>query len=266
VHNSGHSPGITGILIRAERIIGYYIHLGGMIVKYILAEMVTERLIREIGMVAKPLPEQIKILETELPTGKARFESALYQAEKLKKITIGKRSLGNDGGGTVVMMVADDTYDIPFILADIAFDSIGKGSITVGFQLRPLVKDEESTKKYIDPFLTWYNGIDKLPSEPVHLDIGEFLKANPAPLNYLGRIPYDYLDEVLKFTEQFFDILLDIYWKAEPVTDAQRRKKMEAFRSEYNQNIFGDDFSGKMLIKAFGRKTAALFYDYLVYL
>jgi hypothetical protein len=59
---------------------------------------------------------------------------------------------------------------------------------------------------------------------------------------------------------------LEIYWKAEPVTDAQRIKKMKAFRSEYNQNIFGDDFSGKMLIKAFGRKTAALFYDYLVYL
>jgi hypothetical protein len=240
--------------------------LGGMVVKYILAEMVTERLIREIGMSAKPLPEQIRILETELPTGKARFESALYQTEKLKKITIGKRSLGQDGGGTVVMMVADDKYDIPFILADIAFDSIGKGNITTGFQLRPLVKDAESTEKYVEPFLKWYKAIDKLPSEPVHLDIGKFLKAIPAPLNYLGRIPYGYLDEVLKFTEQFFDILLDIYWKSAPVTDARRRKKMEAFRSEYNQNIFGDDFSGKMLIKAFGRKTAALFYDYLVYL
>jgi len=35
-------------------------------------------------------------------------------------------------------------YDIPFVLADIAFDSPGKGTITVGFQLRPLVKDEKS--------------------------------------------------------------------------------------------------------------------------
>jgi hypothetical protein len=237
-----------------------------MIMKYILAEMVTDRLIREIGMVAKPLPEQIKILETELPTGKACFESALYRAEKLKKITISKRSFGEDGGGTVVMMVPDDAYDIPFILADISFDSAGTSRITTGFQLRPPVKDKESTQKYIDPFLEWYKAIDNLPSETVHLDIGEFLKANPAPLNFLGRIPYDYLDEVLNLTEQFFDILLNIYRKSEPVTDAQRRKKMEAFRSEYNQNIFGDDFSGKMLIKAFGRKTAALFYDYLVYL
>jgi hypothetical protein len=234
--------------------------------KHILAEMVTERLKREIGMVAKPLPDQIKTLETDRPTGKARFETALYQADKLKKITISKRSLGDDAGGTVVMIVSDDEYDLPFILADIAFDFVGKGGVTTGFQLRPLVKDEESTKKYINPFLKWYKEIEKLPSEPVHLEVGEFLKANPAPLNFLGRIPYDYIDEVLKFTEQFFDIFLDIYRKSEPVKDAQRRKKMEAFRLEYNQNIFGDDFSGKILIKAFGRQTAALFYDYLVYL
>jgi hypothetical protein len=237
-----------------------------MIMKYVLAEMVTERLVREIGMIAKPVPDQIKILETELPAGKARFETALYRAEKLKKITIGRRSLGEEGSGTVVMMMADDEYDIPFVLADIAFDSVGKGSITAGFQLRPLVKDEKSIEQYINPFLKWYQALDKLPSEPVHLDVGDFIKANPAPLNYLGRIPYDYLDEVLKFAEQFFDILLAIYRTSEPVTDVQRIKKMEAFRLEYNRNIFGDDFSGKVLIKAFGRKTAALFYDYFVYL
>jgi hypothetical protein len=236
-----------------------------MMMKYILAEMITDRLIREIGMVARPLPEKIKILETELPTGKVRFESAIYRAEKLKKITIGRRSIG-EGGGTVVMMIADDAYDIPFVLADISFGKVGKGSITAGFQLRPLVQDEESTEKYIDPFRKWHKEMETLPSEPVHLDIGEFLKANPAPLNYLGRIPYECLDQVLQLTEQFFDILLKIYHQAAPVTDAQRRKEMEAFRSEYNQKIFGDDYSGKVLIKAFGRETAALFYDYCVYL
>jgi len=234
--------------------------------KYILADMVTERLTREIGMVSKPLPKELKTMETVLSSGRMRSEPALYQAEKLKKITISKRSLGESVAGTVVMLIADDEYDLPFTLADIAFDFSGKGKISAGFQLRPLVKDEESTRKYIAPFLKWYEAIGKLPSEPILLDIGEFLKANPAPLNYLRSIPDDYIDEVLKFTEQFFDIFLDIYRKAEPVKDAQRRRKMDAFRSEYNQKILGDDFSGKMLIEAFGRQTMALFYDYLVYL
>ncbi len=234
--------------------------------KYILSDMVTEKLKREIGMVAKSLPEEIKILETDRPSGRARFESALYQAEKLKKITIGKRNLGEGGAGTVVMLIADDEYDLPFILADIAFDFVGKGGVTTGFQLRPLVKDEESTRKYIEPFLKWYEAIDKLPGEPFFLNIGEYLKANPPPLKYMCSLPHDYIDEVLKFTEQFFDIFLDIYRKAEPVKDAERRRKMDAFRSEYNQKILGDDASGKMLLEAFGRPTVALFYDYLLYL
>jgi len=234
--------------------------------KYILADMVTERLTREIGMVAKSLPEEIRTLETDLPSGRARFESALYQAEKLKKITIGRRNLGEGGAGTVVMLIADDEYDLPFILADIAFDFVGKGRMFVAFQLRPLVKDEESTRKYIEPFLKWYEAIDKLPGEPFFLNIGEYLKANPPPLKYMCSLPHDYIDEVLKFTEQFFDIFLDIYRKAEPVKDAQRRRKMDAFRSEYNQKILGDDASGKMLLEAFGRPTVELFYDYLLYL
>ncbi len=239
--------------------------------KHILADMVTERLTREIGMVAKPLPEELKTMETDLPSGRLRLESALYQTEKLKKITISKRSLGEDGGGTVVMLFADDEYDLPFILADIAFDFgfppfVTKGRISTGFELRPLVKDEESTRKYVDPFRKWYEAIGKLPSEPITLDIGEFLKANPPPLKHLRSIPHDYIDEVLKLTEQFFDIFLDIYRKAEPVKDTKRRKEMDAFRSEYNQKIFGDDASGKMLIKTFGRQMTELFYDYLVYM
>jgi len=239
--------------------------------KYILADMATERLTREIGMVAKPLPEEIKTLETDLPAGRLRIESALYQSEKLKKITISKRSLGEGGAGTVVMIFPDDEYDLPFVLVDIAFDFgfapfVTEGKISTGFQLRTPVKDEESTRKYIDPFRKWYEALCKLPSEPVFLNVGEFLKSHPAPLDYSRSIPHDYLDEVLKFTEQFFDIFLDIYRKAEPVKDAQRRREMDAFRSEYNQKIFGDDASGKMLIEAFGRQTTALFYEYLVYM
>jgi len=234
--------------------------------KYILADMAIDRLTKEIGMVAKPFPEEIKTLETDLPSGRMRFEHALYQAEKLKKISIGKRDLGEGGAGTVVMLIADDEYDLPFILLDLAFDFFKEGRITAGFGLRPLVKDEDGIRKYIDPFLEWYKLMGRIPGESVSLDVGGFLKANPPSLGYLRSITNDYLDEVLKCTEQFFDIFLDIYRKAQPVKDAQRRRKMDAFRSEYNQRIFGDDYSGKVLIKAFGQQTAALFYDYFVYL
>ena len=235
--------------------------------KYILGDMVTEKLKREIGLVDKPFPEELKILETVLPSGETRFEGALYQADKLKKITISNHTHG-EGGGTVVMIVANDDYDLPFILVDIAFGFGKKDTIFTEFEAMPLIKDEESTRKYVDPFRKWREAIGKLPAEPVSGfgEVGEFLKANVSPTEYIRFVPEAYTDEVLKFADQFFDIFLDIYRRAEPVKDVQRRRKMDAFRSEWNQKILGDDFSGKMLIEAFGRQRIALFYDYLVYL
>ena len=235
--------------------------------KYILADMVTEKLKREIGMVAKPLPEELKTLEVVLPSGSMRFEPALYQADRLKKISISKHSHGESGAGTVVMIVADDAYDLPFIVVEIAFDFGEKGKILAEFEAKPLIKDEESTRKYVDPFREWREELGKLPSETTTFpEPGEFLKANLSPNRYSRFIPDSFTDEVLKFVDQFFDIFLDIYRKAEPVKDAERRKKLDSFRSEYNKYVLNEDASGQMLINAFGRQKAELFYEYLLYL
>ena len=234
--------------------------------KYILADLVTEKLKREIGMVAKPLPEELKTLETDLPSGSVRFDCALYQADKLKKISINKHSHGENGAGTVVLIVADDAYDLPFIVVDIAFDFGEKGKIFTEFEAKPLVKDEESTKNYVDPFRKWRQALGKLPAEkPAAFgEPGEFLKANISPTEYVRLIPEAYADEVVKLADQFFDIFIDIYRKAEPVKDAERKKKMDAFRSDYNRHVLEEDPSGVMLINAFGRRKAELFYDHLI--
>jgi hypothetical protein len=235
--------------------------------KYLLADMVTEKLEKEIGMVAKPLPGEIKILEGEVPSGRLRFESALYQTEKLKKITISKHDHGESGAGALIMIIGNDEYDLPSILADIAYNFVEKGKMFVEFEVMPLVKDDKSTKEYVAPFLKWYDAIDKLPSEPVTgFPLGEYLKANLPPIKYMRFISDEYTNEVLNFAQQFFDIFLDIYPKVEPIKDVERRRKMETFRLEYNKHALEDDPSGLVLIEAFGRPTAELFFNYLVYL
>ncbi len=236
--------------------------------KYILADIITERLTRELGMVSKYLPEELRKLDTDLPSGRVHKEPALYQAPKLKKIVINKRSQGENLAGTLVMLISEDEYDFPFTLADITFDFAGKGKMFVAFQFRPLVKDDESTRKYVEPLRKWFEAINEIPSEPVTLpkEPGEFLKKNVTPIRYIRIVQEDYIDEVLNFAQQFFDIVLDIYRKAEPVKDARRRKEMDAFRLEWNKHILEADVSGKMLIEAYGQKTAALFFEYLVYL
>jgi hypothetical protein len=236
--------------------------------KYILADMVTEKLKKEIGMVAKPLPEELKTLVTASTSGRGSTEIALYQAEKLKKISIIKSQRRETTAGAVVLIVGDNEYDLPFIVVDVAFVSGEKDKIFAEFEAKPLVKDEESTRKYIEPFRKWREAIGKLPSEPVSGfgEPGEFLKANVSPNEYLRFIPDEYTDEVLNFADQFFDIFLDVYRKAEPVKDIQRRRKIDAFRAEYNRYVLEEDPSGVSLMEAYGRQTAELFYDYLVYL
>lgn len=236
--------------------------------KHILADMVTEKLKRTTGMIAKSLPQELMPLEKVLPSGKQRYECALYHAEKLKKISIIKTQRGETSAGTVVMIVGDNEYDLPFILVAVGFVSGEKSKIAVEFEAMPLVKDEESTRKYIDPFRKWREAIGKLPSEPItgYMEPGEIWKSNLSPTEYLRYIPGDYTDEVLNLAQQFFDIFLDIYRKAVPVKDAERRKKIDAFRSEFNKRILDEDPDGVIFTETFGRHIAELFYNNLIYL
>ena len=236
--------------------------------KYILADIITERLTREIGMVKNPLPEELKKLETVLPSGRVCTEPALYQAAKLKKIVISKRSQGENLAGTLVMLISEADYDFPFTLADVTFDFAGKGKMFVAFQFRPLVNDDESTRKYVEPLRKWFEAINEIPSEPVTppKEPGEFLKKNVTPIRYIRIVKEDYIKEVVDFAQQFFDIVLDIYRKVEPVKDSQRRREIDTFRSEWNKHILSADPSSQSLAEAYGQKTAALFCECLVYL
>ena len=235
--------------------------------KYLIAGVITEKLKKEIGMVPKPFPEELRVLEGELkPFGKVHFDSSLYQAEKLKRISFNKHMMGENFVGCLVVIAAEDEYDLPFIVASITFVSNDTGKILVELEAKPLVKDEESMRNNIDPFRNWREAMGKLPSEPVtgFGEPGAFLKENMSPIHYLRFIPGEHTDEVLRLTEQFFDVFVSIYRKAKPVTDTRRRQKMDDFRTEYNRYVLEQDPSGAALINAFGREKAQLFYEHLV--
>jgi hypothetical protein len=239
--------------------------------KHIVADMVIERLKKEIGMVPKSFPEELKILETEIPPevfppgGKMHMEASLYQSDKLKKITFLKNKMGEISAGSVVMIAPKDEYEIPFIVVDVTFWSLETINIFTEFDANPIFKDEESLRNYAD-FRKWREEIGKLPSEPITglPEPGEFLKSCLSTINYLRFVPGEHAEELIKLTDQFFDIFIGISHKAEPVKDVQRRKKMDNFRSEYNRCALDEDPSGVMIMNSFGREKAQLFYEHLV--
>ncbi len=239
--------------------------------KYIVGDLVTEMLEKEMNLVDYPLPEELRVMEGEHPTyGKMFRECFRYKADKIKRVSVIRHDVGGILIGAVIMIVGEDEYDFPFIVVNVAFvpSEGGKDKIFAEFEAKPLVKDEESTRKYTDPLRGWREAIGKLPSEPMSGfgEPGEFVKANISPIEYIRYIPIDYLDEVLDFTKQFFEIVLDFWRKAEPVKDIQRREKIDAFRREYNRHILDEDPSGRTSIATYGREKAQLSFENLTFL
>jgi len=234
--------------------------------KYIVSEMVIPMLEKEMNLVDHPLPEELRVMEGEHPSfGKVIERSFRYKADKIKRVTDIRIDVGGMLVGTVIMIMGEDEYDFPFVMANIAFvpGEDGKEKIFVEIEAMPLIKDDESTRKYVDPLRGWHEAIGKLPAEPVSGfgEPGEFIKESIAPFQYLRFIPMDYLDQVLDLTKQFFEIAVDFWRKAEPVKDIQRKEKIDAFRRAYNRNILEEDPSGRVSMETFGREKAQLSFE-----
>jgi hypothetical protein len=239
--------------------------------KYIVGDMVTEMLKKEMNLVDYPLPEEIRVMHGEHPTyGKMFRECFRYKADKIKRVSVIRHDVGGILVGAVIMIVCDDKYDFPFIVVNVAFVPVkgGKDKIFTEFEAKPLVKDEESTRKYINPLRSWRKAIGQLPSEPMSGfgEPGEFVKANISPIEYIRYVPIYYLDRVLDFTRQFFEIIVDFWRKAEPVKDIERRRKIDEFRREYNRHILDEDPSGRTAIATYGREKALLGFENLTFL
>jgi hypothetical protein len=239
--------------------------------KYIVSEIVRDMLKKEMNMVDYPLPKEFEMQEGQHSDyGKMFNQVTRYKAHKLKRIAILDVDIGGNFIGSVILIASEDEYDFPFIVVNVAFsqDKNGKDRIFVEFESKPLVKDEESTRKYIDPLRSWREAIGNLPSEPMSGfgEPGDFLKANISPIEYIRWVPIEYLDQILDFTRQFFEIILDYWRKAEPVQDPERRKKIDEFRREYNRHILDEDPSGRTAIETFGREKALLYFQNLSFI
>jgi hypothetical protein len=239
--------------------------------KYMAGKVAMEILGKAMNVTDYPLPEDLRVREGSHPSyGKMVNQAARYRADKLKRIAILNHDVGGSFIGSVIMIVGEDGYDFPFIVVNIAFapDATGKDRIFVEFESKPLVKDDESTRKYIEPLRAWREALVKIPSEPMSGfgDPGEFVKANLSPIEYIRWVPMEHLDEVMDFFRQFFEIVVDFWRQAEPVPDAARRQQIDDFRQAYNHHILDDDPSGRASIAAYGREQALRYFENVTFL
>jgi len=238
--------------------------------KYILDDMITPMLKKEMNMVDYPLPEELRVWEGEHPTrGKVSNRPTRYKADKIKRVSVLRHDMGGAFVGSVIMIVGEDEYDFPFVVGDVSFiaGEDGKDKLFTEFMVKPLVKDEESMTKYVDSLRGWREVIGKIPAEPVtgYGEAAEVINAKLLPMEWLYFVPIEYLDQVLASAKQFFEIALDFWRKAEPVKDAERIKKMKAWRAEYNYHLLEEDPSGISSVEMYGRERTELYFNHLVY-
>ena len=238
--------------------------------KYILADMITPILKKEMNLVDYPLPEELRVREGEHPNfGKVFEKASRYKADKTKRVAFTRLDFGGAFVGSVAMIFGGDVYDFPYVIETLCFvpGEGGKDKIFAEFDAMPLVKDEESMRKYVEPLRGWREAIDKLPSEPVSGlgKPGEFILDSVSQIEVLRFIPIDYLDELLDLSKQFWEIALDFWRKAEPVKDIQRMEKINAYRGEYNRHILEEDPTGQFNVEVFGREKALLYFDNLAF-
>ena len=239
--------------------------------KYMAGDVAKEILTKDMGITDYPLPEDLRVREGSHPTrGKVVNRATRYKADKIKRIALLNHDVGGQFIGSVIMIVGEDGYDFPFIVVNIAFapDATGQDRIFVEFEAKPLVKDAESTRKYIEPLHAWREALGKLPSEPMSGfgEIGEFVKANLSPIEYVRWVPMEHLDAVMYLFRQFFAIIVDYWRQAEPVEDAARRKQIADFRQAYNSHILDDDPAGQTSIATYGREQALRYFENVTFL
>ena len=238
--------------------------------KYILVDMIAPILKKEMNLVDYPLPEELRVREGEHPNFGKVFETASrYKADKTKRVAFTRLDFGGAFVGSVAMIFGGDEYDFPYVIETLCFvpGEGGKDKIFAEFDAMPLVKDEESTRKYVDTLRGWREAIGKIPAEPItgFGEAGEIISAKLLPMEYLYFVPIEYLDEVLGSAKQFFEIGLDFWRKAEPVKDAEKRRKMKAWRAEYNYHLLEEDPSGISSVEIFGREVTEFYFNHLVY-
>ncbi len=111
--------------------------------KYILADMITPILKKEMNLVDYPLPEELMVMEGEHPAfGKVSHKSFRYKANKIKRVTDSRHDVGGAMVGTIIMIMGEDEYDFPYTVEDVGFvpGEGGEDKIFVEFDAVPLVK------------------------------------------------------------------------------------------------------------------------------
>jgi hypothetical protein len=127
-----------------------------------------------------------------------------------------------------------------------------KKKMVVYINFMPLSTDPEYLKKYIDPLKVVTDKYSHFPNK----EMPEWMVPYQNDATIYSMPNAKYADEVKNCSLDYLKVFLELFLKAEKITDASRLESIKKAHDRYCQDIVAKDGSRKMIAKIVGMKKA----------
>ena len=148
-----------------------------------------------------------------------------------------------------VSIYPDPCFDLPIFIFDI---TEMKKKMVVYINFMPLSTDPDYFKKYIDPLKAVTDKYSHFPKK----EMPEWMIPYQNDATIYSMPNAKYADEVKNCSLDYLKVFLELFLKAEKITDASRLESIKKAHDRYCQDIVEKDGSRKMIAKIIGMKKA----------
>ncbi len=148
-----------------------------------------------------------------------------------------------------VSIYPEPCYDLPIFIFDI---TEMKKKMVAYINYMPISKDEKYLKKYVDPLKSVTEKYCHFPKK----EMPEWMVPYQNDATIYSMPDAKYADDVKNCALDFLSVYLELFSKAEKITDASYLKEISKAQERYRQDIIEKDGSRKMIAKIVGMKKA----------
>jgi hypothetical protein len=148
-----------------------------------------------------------------------------------------------------VSIYPDPSFDLPIFIFDI---TEMKKKMVAYINFMPLSTDPEYLKKYIDPLKAVTFKYRHLPQK----EMPEWMVSYQNDATIYSMPNAKYAEDVKNCSLDYLKVFLELFSKAEKITDAPRLESIKKAHDRYCQDIVEKDGSRKMIAKLIGMKKA----------
>jgi hypothetical protein len=219
-------------------------------------EKIMARLNHSLTLESMPLDSDLA--EVRVEDKKIHVRSAIWQADKFRKITVQRFTNETPAMDTLNMgFYPELCYAAPLFRIHIL--ATARAIITVIHPMPPL-QDEGSREAYIAPMVPMLNQYEEF---PIRKNASDWVMAYHNEAGIYSNPPIDRLEDLKSCVYQYLDFYLDAVAAAPEVTDVEAREQIRAFHEKYAYDVITYDRALEISGRFYGEGRAKKLSDLL---